>query len=47
MTIFVVKESGASGNAHLEPEGWKGFKKGKWCERIDVANFIEKNVTPL
>ena len=22
---------------------WKGFKKGAWCEKIDVSNFIKTN----
>ena len=24
-------------------EEWKGFKKGAWCDGIDVRNFIQKN----
>ncbi|GIQ68503.1 formate C-acetyltransferase [Xylanibacillus composti] len=25
---------------------WEGFASGKWMERIDAADFIEKNLTP-
>ncbi len=25
---------------------WKGFKEGKWCEEVDVRNFIQLNYTP-
>ncbi len=25
---------------------WEGFTAGKWCERIDVRDFIQKNYTP-
>ncbi len=25
---------------------WQGFNKGKWCDKIDVANFIKLNYTP-
>ena len=28
------------------PKEWEGFKEGKWCERIDVRDFIQKNYTP-
>ena len=24
-------------------EEWKDFNKGKWCEGIDVRDFINKN----
>ena len=24
---------------------WEGFTSGKWCERIDVRDFIQKNYT--
>ena len=27
-------------------EAWQGFKKGNWCESIDVRDFIQKNYTP-
>ena len=27
-------------------EEWQGFRKGKWCEKIDVRDFIVKNYTP-
>jgi len=25
---------------------WEGFKKGAWCESIDVRDFIQQNYTP-
>ena len=25
---------------------WEGFIPGKWCEAIDVREFIQKNYTP-
>jgi formate C-acetyltransferase len=28
------------------PQAWEGFTTGKWCERIDVRDFIQKNYTP-
>lgn len=28
------------------PQAWEGFTLGKWCERIDVRDFIQKNYTP-
>ncbi len=27
-------------------EEWQGFCKGKWCDKIDVRDFIVKNYTP-
>ena len=27
-------------------EEWKNFKSGKWCNKIDVRDFIIKNYTP-
>lgn len=27
-------------------EAWKDFKKGNWCESIDVRDFIQKNYAP-
>lgn len=27
-------------------EVWDGFKKGTWCDEIDVRNFIQLNYTP-
>ena len=24
-------------------EQWKGFRGGNWCNRIDVADFIQNN----
>ncbi len=27
-------------------ENWNGFKQGKWCESIDVRDFIQCNYTP-
>ncbi len=27
-------------------DNWKGFKTGKWCDKIDVRNFIQLNYTP-
>ena len=27
-------------------ENWDGFKEGKWCETIDLHNFIQLNYTP-
>ncbi len=27
-------------------EAWKGFKKGKWNNKIDVSNFIKSNYKP-
>jgi formate C-acetyltransferase len=30
-----------------EPEVfWQGFARGRWCDRLDVRNFILSNVTP-
>lgn len=26
-------------------KGWEGFEYGKWCERVDVRNFIQSNYT--
>ncbi|MFI7587396.1 formate C-acetyltransferase [Spongisporangium articulatum] len=26
--------------------GWAGFRPGPWCDGIDVADFIRRNVTP-
>ncbi len=28
------------------PQAWEGFVTGKWCDRIDVRDFIQKNYTP-
>ncbi|MCD8188202.1 MAG: formate C-acetyltransferase [Ruminococcus sp.] len=28
------------------PQAWEGCVTGKWCERIDVRDFIQKNYTP-
>lgn len=28
------------------PQAWEGFTLGKWCDRIDVRDFIQKNYTP-
>ena len=25
---------------------WKNFKEGKWCDEVDVSNFIKLNYTP-
>lgn len=25
---------------------WEGFKPGRWCETIDVRDFIQSNYTP-
>ena len=25
---------------------WKGFKEGKWCNEINVRDFIQNNYTP-
>lgn len=30
----------------MQFEQWSGFKKGSWCENIDVRDFIDKNYTP-
>ena len=27
-------------------KNWEGFKAGKWCESIDVRDFIQSNYTP-
>ncbi len=27
-------------------EEWNSFKEGKWCEKIDVSNFIKLNYSP-
>ncbi len=27
-------------------EQWSGFKSGKWCDGVDVRDFIQKNYTP-
>ena len=27
-------------------EEWKNFKKGIWCDEINVSNFIQENYTP-
>ncbi|PIE78136.1 MAG: formate acetyltransferase, partial [Candidatus Delongbacteria bacterium] len=28
-------------------EEWRGFKEGKWCDTINVSNFIKLNFTPF
>lgn len=30
----------------MENKAWQGFQKGKWCEEIDVRDFIQRNYTP-
>ncbi|MCI8500111.1 MAG: formate C-acetyltransferase [Clostridia bacterium] len=30
----------------MEKKAWQGFAKGKWCEEIDVRDFIQRNYTP-
>ena len=25
---------------------WRAFEGGKWCEEIDVRDFIQRNYTP-
>ncbi len=30
----------------MQFQQWLGFKKGYWCENIDVRDFIDKNYTP-
>ena len=27
-------------------EAWRGFERGKWCEDIDVRDFIQRNYVP-
>ncbi len=27
-------------------DAWRGFKKGSWCKRVDVRDFVVKNFTP-
>lgn len=27
-------------------EAWRGFERGKWCDEIDVRDFIQRNYTP-
>lgn len=27
-------------------EAWNGFNAGKWCEEVDVRDFIQRNYTP-
>ncbi len=27
-------------------EAWEGFNTGKWCEEVDVRDFIQRNYTP-
>ena len=27
-------------------EAWRGFERGKWCEEIDVRDFIQRNYVP-
>jgi formate C-acetyltransferase len=41
--------SDASAGTLPSPEsfdGWRGFHRGPWTERIDVRDFIQRNVTP-
>ena len=30
----------------MENKAWKGFQSGKWCDEIDVRDFIQHNYTP-
>ena len=41
-----------SEDTQVTPEGvesnkaWEGFKRGVWCDSIDVRDFIQQNYTP-
>ena len=30
----------------MENKAWTGFQRGKWCDEIDVRDFIQHNYTP-
>ena len=36
----------ATANTREMDAGWRGFEPGDWCTRIDVREFIVRNVTP-
>lgn len=42
---IVVKYYGREGCVKMKNE-WKNFKEGKWCDEVDVSNFIRLNYTP-
>lgn len=29
------------------PAGWRGFRGGKWMQRIDVKDFLDRNLYKL
>ena len=31
---------------HDMPKGWEGFNEGRWCNSVNVRDFIQKNYTP-
>ena len=41
----MVKYYGRDGCVKMTNE-WKNFKEGKWCDEVDVSNFIKLNYTP-
>lgn len=41
----MVKYYGREGCVKMKNE-WKNFKEGKWCDEVDVSNFIKLNYTP-
>lgn len=32
--------------AYKQLEGWEGFKLGRWCNAVNVRDFIQRNYTP-
>ena len=30
----------------MENKAWENFNKGKWCDEVDVRDFIQRNYTP-
>jgi formate C-acetyltransferase len=45
--IPVVPAEEAARQAHTpREEAWRGFSRGRWCDTIDVRDFIQRNYTP-
>src|SRR5215470_14579976 len=40
------KDKGTKGERPKGEQAWRGFKRGSWCNSIDVRDFINRNVTP-
>ena len=30
----------------MENRAWRDFERGKWCDDVDVRDFIQRNYTP-